>query len=286
MTVISYVNGRYLPHAHAYVHIEDRGFQFSDAVYEVIAVQNGRLVDGEGHLERLERSLNELSISPPMSRSALRCVIKALLRRNRVKFGSLYIQVSRGQAPRDFAFPSGIRPTLVMSVKRQKPFDADAISQGVKVITIPDIRWKRCDIKSVSLLAPAMGKTEAVNRGAFEAWQVDGEGLISEGTSSNAWIVTPEGELVTRHTDHAILGGITRHALLQLAREDGLKVVERAFSVAEAQAAAEAFTTSTTAFIRAVVQIDDTVIGTGEAGTFYKKLVALYGQHIARSTSS
>ena len=280
MPRISYVNGRYVPHAQAVVHIEDRGFQFADAVYEVIAVQHGQLVDGAGHFERLARSLGELAIPQPMSTAALKLVIRELLRQNRVTFGGLYIQVSRGQAPRDFSFPEDLQPTLVMSVKRLKPFDFERTSQGVNVITIPDIRWKRCDIKTVSLLAGAMGKTEAVNKGAFEAWQVDADGLVTEGTSSNAWIVTQAGELVTRHTDHAILGGITRQTVLKLARDQGLSYVERPFSVAEAQAAAEAFTTSTTAFLRPVVKIDDKPVAGGAPGPFCLKLLELYGQHM------
>lgn len=284
MAQISYVNGSYVPHSSAVVHIEDRGFQFADAVYEVIAVQHGRLVDGDGHFDRLARSLDELSIPMPMSRGALKLVIRELLRQNRVQFAALYLQVTRGQAPRDFSFPSDIEPTLVMSVKRLKPFDFERTSQGVNVITIKDIRWKRCDIKTVSLLAGAMGKTEAVNKGAFEAWQVDGDGMITEGTSSNAWIVTPEGELITRHTDSAILGGITRHTVLKLAADQGLKYVERAFSVDEAKAAAEAFTTSTTAFIRPVVKIDGDTVGKGTPGPFCLKLLTLYGQHMERQS--
>lgn len=280
MPRISYVNGLYVPHSAAVVHIEDRGFQFADAVYEVIAVQHGSLVDGEGHFDRLERSLNELSISAPMTRAALKLVIGELLRQNRVKFGALYIQVSRGQAPRDFPFPENLEPTLVMTVKRLKPFDFERTAKGVNVITIQDIRWKRCDIKTVSLLAGAMGKTEALGKGAFEAWQVDLDGLITEGTSSNAWIVTTDGELVTRHTDSAILGGITRHTVLKLAANEGLKYVERAFSVAEAKAASEAFTTSTTAFIRPVVKIDNDAVGNGKPGPFCLKLLELYGQHM------
>lgn len=282
MSRISYVNGRYVPHSEAVVHIEDRGFQFADAVYEVIAVQHGQLVDGEGHFERLARSLGELAIPQPMSMAALKLVIRELLRQNRVTFGALYLQISRGQAPRDFSFPKDIEPTLVMTVKRLKPFDFERTAKGVNVITIPDIRWKRCDIKTVSLLAGAMGKTEAVNKGAFEAWQVDEQGNVTEGTSSNAWIVTSDGELVTRHTDHAILGGITRQTVLKLAAQQGLKYVERAFSVEEAKAASEAFTTSTTAFLRPVVKIDDSPVNQGVTGPFCLKLLELYGQHMER----
>ncbi|MFC1673290.1 D-amino-acid transaminase [Pseudomonadota bacterium] len=280
MTGISYVNGHYVPHSQASVHIEDRGFQFADAVYEVIAVQGSQLVDGDGHFDRLDRSLGELSIAPPMGRAALKLVIAELLRRNRVTYGALYIQVSRGQAARDFPFPVDIEPTLVMTVKRLKPFDFNAVSKGVDVITIKDIRWHRCDIKTVSLLAGAMGKTEAVKRGAFEAWQVDANAMITEGTSSNAWIVTSEGELVTRHTDTAILGGITRNTVLSLAKAEGLRYSERAFSVPEAKAAREAFTTSTTAFIRPVVRIDGYRVGDGKPGEFCLKLLKLYGQHM------
>ena len=281
---IAYVNGAYLPHGHAAVHIEDRGFQFADAVYEVIAVQNGHLVDLDGHLDRLDRSLGELVIQPPMSRAALKQVIGELIRRNRAKYAALYIQVTRGQAPRDFPFPKDILPTVVMTLKRVKPFNFKAQSKGVKVITLPDIRWKRCDIKTVSLLAGAMGKTRAVQAGAFEAWQVDADGLVTEGTSSNAWIVTRDGELVTRHTDHAILGGITRQTVMKLAAEEGLTYVERPFSVAEAQAASEAFTTSTTAFLRPVVDIDGHAIGDGQPGAFCLKLLELYGRYMGAET--
>lgn len=280
MPRISYVNGHYMPHSHATVHIEDRGFQFADAVYEVIAVQSGQLIDGDGHFDRLERNLGELSMRAPMSREALKLVIRQLLRRNRVTFGALYMQITRGQAPRDFPFPENIAPTLVMSVKRLKPFDFAHTSQGVSVITLKDIRWKRCDVKTVSLLAGAMGKTEALSKGAFEAWLVDADGFVTEGTSSNAWIVTQDGELVTRPLDGAILGGITRQTVLKLAGAQGLAYVERAFTVAEAQGAREAFTTSTTAFLRPVVNIDDVAVSEGKPGAFCLKLLELYGQHM------
>lgn len=284
MPRISYVNGHYLPHDQATVHIEDRGFQFADAVYEVIAVQGGVLIDADGHFDRLERNLSELSIQAPMSRAALALVIRQLLRQNRVKFGALYLQVTRGQAPRDFPFPENIQPTLVMTVKRLKPFDFARTAKGVSVITLKDIRWKRCDVKTVSLLAGAMGKTEALSKGAFEAWLVDEDGFVTEGTSSNAWIVTKDNELITRPLDGAILGGITRQTVLKLAANEGLSYVERPFTVAEAQAAFEAFTTSTTAFLRPVVKIDDVAIGDGEPGAFCLKLLDLYGQHMERHT--
>lgn len=280
MPRISYVNGQYVPHSQATVHIEDRGFQFADAVYEVIAVQSGHLIDADGHFDRLERNLGELSIPSPMARAALKLVIRQLLRQNRVTFGALYLQVTRGQAERDFPFPQDIEPTLVMSVKRLKPFDFARTAQGISVITLKDIRWKRSDIKTVSLLAGAMGKTEALSKGAFEAWLVDADGFVTEGTSSNAWIVTGEGELVTRPLDGAILGGITRQTVLKLANKEGLAYVERPFNVKEAKAAREAFTTSTTAFMRPVVKIDDQTVGDGKPGAFCLKLLDLYGQHM------
>jgi len=281
---ISYVNGRYVPHSAAYVHIEDRGFQFADSVYEVIAVQNGHLIDGEGHFDRLDHSLGELSIVQPMSRGALKLVIGELLRQNRITFGSLYLQVSRGQAQRDFPFPKDIKPSLVMVTGKLKPFDFNAVSQGVKVISIPDIRWKRCDIKTVSLLAGAMGKTKAKEQGAFEAWQIDSDGKVTEGTSSNAWIITQDGLLLTRETSSAILGGITRQTILKLAERENIKYVEQSFSLDDVKSAREAFTSSTTAFIRPVTQIDDQIIGNGKPGEFCLKLITLYGQYMDSST--
>jgi len=277
---ISYVNGRYVPHREASVHIEDRGFQFADAVYEVFAVQGGQLIDQDGHIDRLERSLNELTIPMPMSRTALKLVMRQLLRVNRLAYGSLYLQVSRGVAPRDFPAPHGLTPTLVMTVMRQKPFDPDVALNGVKVITTPDIRWKRCDIKTVQLLAGVMSKTAAYAQGAAEAWLLDESDHITEGSSSNAWIVTADGELITRHTDHAILGGITRQTVMKLAEQNGLKYVERTFSLDEAKAAQEAFTTSSTVMVRPVTHIDDSPIGDGACGPFCQKLIALYGAYM------
>ncbi|PHS79132.1 MAG: D-amino acid aminotransferase [Rhodospirillaceae bacterium] len=280
MARISYVNGQYVDHRNASVHIEDRGFQFADSVYEVFAVQNSCLIDGDAHLDRLDRSLNELSITQPMSRAALKLVIREVLRRNHITYGALYLQVTRGQADRDFPFPSDITPTLVLTVKRLKPFDYNAVSQGIKVISIDDIRWKRCDIKTVSLLAGAMGKTQAKQAGAYEAWQVDGEGCITEGTSSNAWIVTQDGLLVTRSLSTDILGGITRKTLLAIAEKENLKFEERSFTLAEAKSAREAFSSSSTVFIRPIIQIDDAKIGDGKPGPFCLNVLKLYGQYM------
>lgn len=282
----SYVNGRYVLHAKASVHIEDRGFQFGDAIYEVFAVQGGRLVDEEGHLDRMERSLAELAIPEPMSRAALKVVMRHLLRLNKITYGGLYLQITRGVAKRDFTAPVGIAPTVVMTAKRLKPFDIQAALKGIKVITTPDLRWKRCDIKTVQLAAGVLSKTAAHLQGAGEAWLVDEADHVTEGSGSNAWIVTADGLLITRHADTAILGGITRQTILKIAAAHGLKVVERAFSVTEAKAASEAFTTSSTLMVRPVVQIDDTPIGDGVCGPFCRQFIEWYGAYLLQGPRS
>jgi len=276
----AYVNGRYVPQRRAGVHIQDRGFQFADAVYEVFAVQKGQLVDEDAHLDRLDRSLGELSIAQPMSRRALKLVMRQLLRVNRITNGGLYMQVSRGVAPRDFPDPGGLHPTLVMTVWRLGPFDVDTALKGVHVITTHDIRWKRCDIKTVQLLAGVMAKTEAHDKGAAEAWLLDDNNFVTEGSASNAWIITHDNELITRHTDTAILGGITRQTVLKLAEQNSLRYVERAFSLDEAKAAREAFTTSSTVMVRPVVRIDESPIGDGETGPFTRQITELYGAYM------
>jgi len=282
---ISYVNGRYLTHADAGVHIEDRGFQFADAVYEVFAVQGGRLIDEAPHLDRLARSLREIGVPQPMAPAALKMVMRHLLRVNRVRNGGLYLQVSRGVARRDFPAPDGLTPTVVMTVSRQKPFDPVAALIGVRVITAPDLRWKRCDIKTVQLLAGVLSKTAAYAHGAGEAWLLDEDHMITEGASSNAWIVTRDKTLVTHQTDRTILGGITRQTILKLADEHGLNCVERPFSLAEARAAREAFTTSSTLMVRPVTHIDASQIGDGTAGAFCRKLIDLYAAYMKKSPS-
>jgi len=281
MSRVAYVDGRYVPHADAGIHVEDRGYQFSDGVYEVIGVHRGRLFDAEPHLDRLDRSLNELRIAAPMSRGAMRAVMAEVLRRNRITAsGAVYLQVTRGVAPRVHAFPAGIRPTLVMTARASPPFDAKAARRGVAVITVPDIRWSRCDIKSVSLLANVLGKQSAIETGAFEAWMVDADGAVTEGTASNAWIVTRAGELITRQPDQAILNGITRRAVLALAAEQGITLAERPFTVAEAKKAKEAFLTSTTSMVKPVVRIDGKRIGSGRVGPLTAGLVDFYGRHL------
>jgi D-alanine transaminase len=282
MSRISYVNGQYVPHQTASVHIEDRGYQFADGVYEVIHVCGGRIVDERWHLDRLERSLAEIRIAMPMARRALEHVLRQVIRRNGLTFGGLYLQVTRGVAKRDFPFPRDAAPALVVTALRMQPYTDAKIAAGVKVITVPDIRWGRCDIKSIGLLAPVLGKQQAREAGAFEAWQVDTSGHITEGTSTNAWIVTADGTLVTRAADYRILNGVTRLRLIALAQELGLKVTERSFTVTEAQAAAEAFLSSTTTYLLPVTTIDGVTVGGGVAGPVALKLRAAYADFVAQ----
>jgi D-alanine transaminase len=273
---IAYVNGRYVPHRHARVHIEDRGFQFADAVYEVIAIRRGAFIDAERHLARLARSRAALKLAAPMSDAALSLVLRETARRNGVADGIVYLQVSRGTAPRDFAFPAKARPSLVVTARRQRIADPRLVERGVAVITVPDLRWRRPDIKSVSLLPNAMAKQQAKEAGAYEAWQIDEAGNVTEGTSSNAWIVTAAGEVVTRRADGVILAGVTRLGVFDILARDGLRLAERPFSVAEAKAAREAMLTSATNGVLPVVRIDGAPVGEGRPGPVALKLAAAY----------
>jgi D-alanine transaminase len=279
MSRIAYVDGQYLPHRQAAVHIEDRGYQFADGVYEVISVVAGRLVDPERHLKRLHRSLGELRIPMPIADAALGIVVREVVRRNGVDNGIVYLQVTRGVAPREHAFPKAAKPTLVVTSRRSRPPDPRLGNDGIAVITIPDIRWQRCDIKSVALIANVLGKQAAREAGAYEAWQVDGNGEVTEGTSTNAWIVTGESEVVTRAADTAILNGVTRLAIFDIIGREGYRLVERPFTVAEAMAAREAFLTSTTADLLPVVRIDGAPVGEGRPGPLAQKLRAAYFAH-------
>lgn len=280
MPRVAYVNGRYLPHAAASVHVEDRGYQFADGIYEVTPVVHGVPVDEAAHLDRLERSLSELRIAMPMSRRGIEIVSAEMIRRNALTYGFVYIQVTRGVAPRDHKFPAWAKPSLVMSTRQMTPPTAEKLDGGISVVTIPDRRWKRCDIKSVSLLPNVLGKQEAAEAGASEAWMVDDEGYVTEGTSTNAWIVTDEGALVTRPLANDILSGVTRLRLLQLARDAGVPVEERPFTVEEAKRARETFLTSSTNFVMPVTRIDDATIGNGHAGLLSLRLRKLYENYI------
>jgi D-alanine transaminase len=276
MPRIAYVNGRYLPHRQASVHIEDRGFQFADGVYEVIAITAGILVDIEPHLDRLNRSLGELNIPWPVSRQAFGLILREVIRRNRVTNGSIYLQITRGVAPRDFSYPGELLPSLVIYARSTKKATIQSASQGHAVISQPDIRWTRCDIKTVSLLPAVLAKRAASEAGVADAWFVNEEGIITEGTSSNAWIVTPNNELITRQIDNLILSGITRLTILKLAETAGLKFTERPFSLEDAKQATEAFTSSSTALVKPVIEIDGVQIGDGQAGPITRQLIEHY----------
>jgi D-alanine transaminase len=287
MSRIAYVAGQYLPHSQASVHIEDRGYQFADGVYEVVAVSGGRRIDDDRHFERLERSLGALNIPMPMSRRALAVVMDQVLRLNRVRDGIIYLQVTRGQAPRrDHAWSGPSNPVLTVTARRQSPPDEALARRGVAVITLKDQRWKRNDIKSVNLLANIMGKYKARAEGAYEAWLIDDNDLITEGTSTTAWIVSAEGQLVTRPLDEAILGGVTRAALIEIARQAGMEVEERPFSRTEALAAREAFLTSTSAYVLAIVSIDGQKIGDGRPGPVTMDLLDRYRRHVSGNNFS
>jgi D-alanine transaminase len=281
MSRIAYVNGRYLPLREAVVNVEDRGYQFSDGVYEVCEVRGGRLIDERRHMERLARSLGELKIAVPMTPKALSVVFHEVVRRNRIRWGIVYLQISRGVARRDHAFPApGTAPSVVVTARNLDLAAAEKLAaDGVAVITLPDNRWERVDIKSVSLLPNVLAKQAAREQGAREAWFVDKQGYVTEGSSSNAWIVTRDGKLVTRHVDHAILKGITRTVVLEMLESHGLKLEERGFSVGEAQEAREAFITSASQIVLPVVRIDGRPVGNGAPGLVATALRRDFHQH-------
>jgi D-alanine transaminase len=268
MPRIAYVNGRYLRHADAAVHVEDRGYQFADGVYEVCEVARGFIMDMTRHLDRLNRSLSELEIAWPMSRKALETVMREVVRRNRVANGLVYLQVTRGVASRDHVFPAAAKPAIVVTAKRSDPAAAAKRAEtGVSVVTVPENRWDRVDIKSVSLLPNVLAKQKARQAGAYEAWFVDTDGVVKEGASTNAWIVTKDGKLVTRPAEHGILRGITRTTLFDLAKKLGLDIEERGFTVAEAREAREAFITAATTVVMPVVAIDGDPVANGHPGS-------------------
>ncbi|MGE0745317.1 MAG: D-amino-acid transaminase [Rhodospirillales bacterium] len=285
MPRIAYVNGRYVRHQDACVHVEDRGYQFADGVYEVIYVADGALVDMEPHRLRLDRSLRELRIDPPCSASALDVIVRRVVAANRLRRGIVYLQATRGVAPREHAFPAALRTSLVVTARSLKAPDEAAARNGVAVVTRPDLRWKRPDIKSVALLPNILAKQEAREAGAQEAWLVGDGDVITEGSSTNAWIIDGDGTLLTHPADHAILNGVVRLATLRLARERGIKVVERPFTRAEALAAREAFLTSTTSFVMPVVAIDGRPVGNGDSGSTTLALREAYLAHLAASAA-
>jgi D-alanine transaminase len=285
MSRIAYVNGRYLPLAHASVNIEDRGYQFSDGVYEVCEVKGGRLVDERRHIERLGRSLTELRIAMPMAVESLGVILREVVRRNRVRWGIVYLQITRGVSRRDHAFPAaGTKPSIVVTARNLDAANAEKVAaDGIAVISVPDNRWDRVDIKSVSLLPNVLAKQTAREQGAREAWFVDKQGYVTEGSSSNAWIVTKNNTVVTRQVDNAILKGITRTVVLDIIAAQGLKLDVRPFTMDEAYAAREAFITSASQTVMPVVKIDGRPVGNGAPGLLSSALRKDYYRHAEMS---
>jgi D-alanine transaminase len=278
---IAYVNGRYLPARDALVSVEDRGYQFSDGIYEVCEVRGGAIIDERRHLERLRRSLGELRMALPLSPRALSIIMRETIRRNRVRDGIVYVQMTRGVARRDFAFPPpGTRPSLVVTARNlDLHANEKKAEQGLAVVTVPESRWARPDIKSISLLPNVLAKQAARDRGAAEAWFVDRDGRVTEGASSNAWIVTPDGKVVTRPADNGILRGITRTVLIEAIAAQNLLFEERPFTVEEAYAAREAFVTAASQIVMPVVRIDDRPIGSGSPGPVATALRESFHRH-------
>lgn len=275
MTRIVYVNGAYVPESEATVSVFDRGFLFADAVYEVTAVVDGRLVDFALHTQRLRRSLGEIEIENPLSDEALGAMHEELIQRNGLREGIVYMEISRGAADRDFVYPQGVRPTVIAFTQPKALIDNPAAESGIAVITVPDIRWQRCDIKTVSLLPAAMAKQAAKLKGAQEAWLVT-EGTVTEGASSSAFIVADGNVVITRPLGYDILPGVTRRSVIELAKSADVTLEERPFSVEEARRAREAFITSASSFVLPVVKIDDTVVGDGRPGAITRRLRDIY----------
>jgi D-alanine transaminase len=278
MSRIAYVNGQYVSSRDARVHINDRGYQFADGVYEVCEVFNGGLIDEQRHLDRLARSLKELRIASPLGQGALKLILREIKARNKIADGFIYVQATRGVAARDHAFPQpSVRPSLVVTARAVDPkIGENAAGEGVRVVTTPDIRWTRVDIKSISLLPNVLARQGAKEAGAYEAWLIDSDGMVTEGAASNAWIVDQSGTIVTRQVDHSILRGITRTTLIEVIAAEGLKLEERKFSLAEAFAAREAFVTGATTLVTPVTSIDGRAIGGGAPGPVARGLRAIF----------
>ena len=276
MPRVSYVNGLYVPHAEAAVHIEDRGYQFADAVYEVMAVAAGRARHVEQHLDRLGRSLAAVEIGWPVPRRVLPLIVAEVVRRNLVGDGIVYLQIGRGVAKRNHLFPADAVPSLVVTARRQSGPSAATVERGVTVVTRPDQRWGRVDIKTIGLLANVLARQSAKQSGAYETWLVDANGQVTEGAATNAFIVAADGTLLAQPAGPTILGGVTRANVLELARRNGIAVAERAFTADEAKAAAEAFLSGTTVMVLPVIAIDGAAIGDGRPGPVTRRLRTLY----------
>ena len=285
MARIAYVNGRYVDQRRAAVNIEDRGYQFGDGIYEVVHVHDRRFIDEDLHLDRLERSLREIRIPMPMSRAALRHVLVEVGRRNRVAQGLIYMQVTRGVAPRDHAFPNApVVPAVVITAKRVPPFPVNVDCWHAKAITLPDLRWSRRDIKSINLLPNCLARQAAREKGAVEAILHDeATGLVTEGAATTFWIVDAQGVVRTRHLDHVILPGCTRAALMCEMNAAGIAFEERAFTLQEARAAQEAFITSATSFVKPITALDDVPVGNGTVGPVVRRLFGIFARHVQGS---
>jgi D-alanine transaminase len=281
MSRIAYVNGRYVPMAHASVNIEDRGYQFADGVYEVVLVDNGGMVDEALHLDRLERSLREIRIAMPVNRSALQKILRQVAKRNRVRNGLIYMQVSRGVARREHFFPThDVAPALVITARATKPFPTNLDGWAIAALTQPDLRWARCDIKSTGLLANVLAKQAAREAGAGEAILINAEGQVTEGGSTNVWMVDSQGRLRTRALDNAILPGCTRAALIALINDAGLSHQEAGFTHDELKDAREIFVTSATSFVKPVTKLDGVIVGNGKPGPVTRQLFDLFSRHV------
>jgi D-alanine transaminase len=280
---VAYVNGRYVPYHLATVPMEDRGYQFADGIYEVVMFYHRRFLDFELHMQRLDRSLRELQIAAPMTRRALELVVQSLMQRNDYEHGSLYIQVTRGVARRGHLFPKNTPPSVTMAVMPLRPAAAGAYENGVKVITLHDARWGRCDIKSIALLPNVLARQAAHEQGAAEAFLFDAADCLTEGTLSTAYIVK-DGAVHTHPEGHAVLPGVRKIVLQRLCKEAGIAYVERHIPRAEVMAADEAFITSANTHVLPVTRIDDTVISGGKAGAVTLKLLDAYRKHVTAQT--
>lgn len=279
MSRIAYVNGRYVPHGEAAVSVEDRGYQFGDGIYEVIHIHDGRFVDTALHLARLARSLREIRIAAPMNDAALLVVLREVVRRNRITEGIVYMQITRGVARRDHAFPKDTAPALVITARHGNPFPRDIAAWAGTAITVPDIRWGRCDVKTVNLLPNCLAKQAAREAGAYEAILIDGSGGVTEGSSTTVWAVDANGVLRTRHLDDHILPGCTRAALSALLHEHAIPFEERGLTEAEFRAAREVFLTSATSYVKPIVRVDGVAVADGTPGPITTRLFALFARH-------
>ena len=284
MSRISYVNGRYVPHEQAAIHIDDRGYQFGDGIYEVVYIIDGHLADEDPHLDRLERSLSEVKIPMPMSRDALKMIMARVIRLNQVRTGLVYVQITRGVAKRDHKWTKALVPALVVTAKNTVPHVSSEPTMQ-KAITLDDQRWDRRDIKTIQLLPNCLAKQQAFEQGAYEAVMLDKDGTVTEGSSSNVWIVTEDNEIITRPATEKILNGITRRSVLKVAEELQMKVVERPFSLAEMYAAKEVFLTSASSHVTPLAMIDDKTIHNGDIGAVAKRLRKRYIDHVVTSHS-